>query len=62
MLHYSTYEEAILGLREFGLEFNVKQSPGTLSDADCQSITIQSVDGLKSMKTPQQLEKGTKLL
>lgn len=61
ILHYASYEEAIEGLKEFGLVFDVK--PGEeLTEETCSSKVISVTDGVTAMRNHQLSEKGTKLL
>ena len=61
ILHYASYEEAIEGLKEFGLVFDVK--PGEeLTEEICSNKVISVTDGVTAMRNHQLSEKGTKLL
>ena len=62
-LHYSSYREAVLELRDFGIVYEVEEEILSLSkEDDFQNIVIQATDGLKSMMDFKRSEKGTKLL
>lgn len=62
-LHYSSYKEAVLGLREFGIIYEVTEEMLRISkEEDFQNLVIQATDGLKSMMDFKRSEKGTKLL
>lgn len=58
-LHFESYEEAVEGLKDFGLEFAVTSE---LNDEECRRLVINVTDGIKAMRNHQQSEKGTKLL
>ena len=61
VLHYASYEEAIEGLKEFGLVFDMK--PGEeLTEETCSNKVITVTDGVTAMRNHQLSEKGTKLL
>lgn len=61
MLHYKTYEDAIEGLKDYGLVFKVKEGE-KLTDEVCRNVTILVNDGITAMRNHQHSEKGTKLL
>lgn len=60
VLHYSGYEEAIEGLKEFGLVFDVKGE--ALTEEVCKNTVMAVTDGATAMRNHQLSEKGTKLL
>lgn len=62
LLHFQSVEEAIDGLGEFGLIFQLSKPRSQLSEEDCVSICIPSAEGLQCLRNHQQAEKGTKLL
>ena len=63
MLHFESYEEAVEGLREYGLVFNeIESANRRLSEKDYQSISIDVNEGFQKMKAHHQADKGTKLL
>ena len=63
VLHYSSYEETVAELRDFGLVYDVKEKElHSLKEDDFKNMVIQATDGLKSMMDFKKSEKGTKLL
>lgn len=64
MLAFTSYEEALSGLREVGLNFQLKegQTPESLTEEEAKGVLISAVEGLKSMAEFKRAEKGVKLL
>lgn len=62
LLHFDTPAEALEGLKEIGLEIPLTKSATELTEDECIAISIPSAEGLQSLRSHQQAEKGTKLL
>ena len=60
MLYFESYQEAIEGLKEFGIVFQPKA--GKVTDETARSMVMSVSDMLTAMRNHQQTEKGTKLL
>ena len=61
MLHYEGYEEAVEGLKEFGLVFNINAGEKVTEEV-ARSKVLAVTDVIAAMRQQQQAEKGTKLL
>ena len=61
MLHFDSYEEAVTGLKEFGLVFDLKAGE-ELTEEVARNKVLAVTDVIAAMRQQQQAEKGTKLL